>query len=251
MLHESYKMIRYFYLSLFVFFFHINVTSQTVEPATTVGRNELQIEFESQFSRAEEKTGISHSWILPGFLARYGLSEAIELQIGVSGLYATIRSFEAAASGDYIFQKPEAGIAIQLWKEGNFVNEANVMMRIAFPNELPVTADGYEGALSLNLANRFSDELTFTYNFGLTIMEATKFDSVFFIANLDYAPDSHYHFFLEDIIDFQGANNFSNILLMGGGYNFWKTAILDLSLGKNLTDPSFIIGAIFSYNFDL
>lgn len=243
-------MVKFSFPLLFVFFLNLDLRGQTIEPASTINRNELQTEFESVFLNKLEKVSTTESWLIPGILFRYGLSEALELQVGFSGLYEKLYDLDGSTSSDYTFQKPEIGLAMQLWKEGSLVQEAELMVRIAFPYEQPVVADEFEGIISLNMGNQVAERFYFSCNIGMASHDGEMFKSGIFIANLNYEAGSQTHFFLEDVNDFDWEGNLSNTLIAGGGYNLSDSFILDLSVGKSLSDPSIFAGAILTWGFE-
>jgi hypothetical protein len=227
--------------------FSIPVNSQTVEPSSGVDPRTLQLEFESLYLVEREQSEQVSSWSIPSVLTRYGLSRSVEVQFNVPLLREAVYEQERMVSSRTFFDKVQAGVAVNLWREKGWLPEAALMARALIPvYEFDTSEVG--SVLSLNLSNRLTESLSLNYNLGWIYEEEP---SGYYITNLSWEISDRMHSFVELF----GSTNFpgpmTHCINAGIGFNFADSFCLDLSMASGLNCDMMFFGGIFTYQLNI
>ena len=237
---------RGFVLSvLSVVFVCCNLLGQTVEPSAAVGKDILQLEFETLYSVEKSATLKNTTWNIPNVLVRYGLSDNVELQLHTP--FTKDRCFEnnGLTSTIFSFKEVELGVSLNLWGQRNIRPEAAILVRAISATE----SFGFKeigNMVSLNFSNTIGQKFTLGYNIGTTT-DLDKHTSGFYVLNLDYAPNPKIHFFVENTVNFNWDSMRSNCIGLGAGFKMGGNLFVDFSAAKSLLHDMFYTGAIVTW----
>jgi hypothetical protein len=226
----------------------ISLYTQTVEPSKALEKSKLQLEFESLYLIEKDGAQKVNSWSIPSVLMRYGLNNAIELQLNVPYLKEKKYEDENELSSRTFFDNVQAGISVNLWSEKGLLPEAAVMARALIPiYDYQIGKIGT--LLALNLSNTISEQLSLNYNLGWIADE--EGDSGYYIANLSWEMSPTVHAFVEF---FGGICNHTGIdhnINSGIGFNLGRSFCLDFSVAKGLNQQMMFFGGILTYQLDI
>jgi len=225
-------------------FFSISGYTQTVEPSAAVERSMLQLEFESLYVIEKEGTEKTNSWSIPSILMRYGLSNAVELQLNVPYLKESTFQDENMVSSRTFLDNVQAGLSVNLWEEQGVLPRAAIMARALVP--VYDYKNGQIGTLvALNLSNTLSRQFSLNYNIGW--VADREGNSGYYIANLSYEISPSIHTFLEFFGSTYNKIDLNHNVNSGIGFNLGNSFCLDLSIASGLNQQMIFFGGILTY----
>ena len=230
---------------IILLFYNLIAIAQTVEPAETIEKTNLEIEFEAVYSSEKENTNKNTSWDIPNISIGYGLTDNLELQLQTH--FTKERCFEnnELTSNVFKFEEVEIGFLVNLWKQKGIIPEAAIMARIISPTKtFNFTKLGY--ITSLNFSNLLSEKISLNYNIG-NITNIDKNTTSFYVVNATYEPNSILHFYIETLSDFSYKKGESNCIGTGFGINLNKHFSIDLSARKNLKHRIYMAGVVLTW----
>ena len=238
------------FISAFLFFITLTISSQTVEPSSAVNKYNLQIELESLYTIQKESSETMKSWSIPSVLFRYGLFNGVELQLNTPIIKEKLYENDHLIHSLHKFDDMQLGFSIDLWKQQNILPEVSLMLRAILPISLNLKKEYVGKVVSLNLSNSLNEELSFNYNIGY-VNETNNNSTCFYIANFNYDLNSKLHVFIEEFADFSNTQKAFHNINTGLGYVFNDRFSLDLSIAKGINHNMFYVGGVFAYNFNL
>jgi hypothetical protein len=233
---------------LFTIFLILRINAQTIEPSLGIEKNTFQIELESIYGIQEEGSEKSTSWSIPSLLVRYGISNAIELQLNTPVIKEQLYYDEHLIHSLYKFDDIQVGLSINLWKQNKLFPETSLMYRAIVPVTIQLNLKNLGHVFSLNMSNSFDSKLTFSNNIGIAT-ETNNQTTGFYITNLNYELNSKIHFFIENFGDFTSSEFISTNINFGVGYNFNSKVSVDFSMAKGIHHDLFYMGGILTYVF--
>lgn len=238
-----------FSLILLVTTFSLTVVSQTVEPSASIDKNTLQIELESIYAIQKEGNDKLKSWSIPSLLLRYGMSNAIELQLNVPIIKENLYEDDHLVHSLHKFDDMQLGFSLNLWKEQKLLPEAALMVRAIIPIHKNLKFDALGKVLSLNLSNTLSNSFSLNYNIGY-VEETNNKTSGFYIANLNYQLNSKINVFMETFGDFSSHYKATHNINIGGDYSIHENVCLGFSIANGIKHELFYIGGILTWTIN-
>lgn len=231
-------------LSLLVCLFSCYNFAQTVEPSMGVEKNLLQLEFESLYVIDQNGVEKVNSWSIPSVLMRYGLNNAIELQVNVPYLKEYVYQDESMVSSRTFLDNVQAGVSVNLWEENGLLPQAAFMARALIP--IYDTNNGQIGTLlALNLTNTLTEQLSLNYNLGW--VADIEGNSAYYVANLSWNISTVVHSFVEFFGSSYNKIQMNHNINTGIGFNFGKSFCLDLSIAQGLNQEMMFFGGVLTY----
>ncbi len=232
------------FIILTVLLIHLKLVCQTVEPSRNVEKNNLQLEFETNYSVENETVNKTTSWNIPNILIRYGISDNIELQL--HSPFTKVRCFENSQliSNIFEFNEIEFGVSVNLWKQNKLIPETAIMARMVSPTK-EFKRNTIGNIVSLNFSNVISNNMSFNYNIG-TATDIDKNTYGFYVMNISYELNPKAHFFIENTGIFN-KNTESNCLGTGFGFNLNSSLAIDFSMAHSLNNKMYYTGAIVTW----
>ncbi|RXP59399.1 hypothetical protein EC396_04950 [Lutibacter sp. HS1-25] len=209
----------------------------------------LQIEMEGQYAIQKEGKTKQVAWSIPSLLFRYGLSNAVELQLNAPLIREHLYENDHLIHSLNKFDHVQLGLSVNLWKQKNILPAAAIMGRIILPFENNLKINTLGKIVSLNFSNTINEHFSLNYNIGYAYeTDATK--SGYYIANLSYNLNSKIHFFLENFADFNKEMIVSQNLNLGGGYNIKNNLSIDYSIAKGLNHNLFYTSLLVTWQIN-
>lgn len=229
---------------LTVLLLHLELVCQTVEPSRNVQRNNLQLEFEINYSVENEFANKTTSWNIPNILIRYAISDNVELQL--HSPFTKVRCFENSQliSNIFEFKEIELGVSVNLWKQNKLVPETAIMARMVSPTK-EIKSSAIGNIISINFSNVISNKMSLNYNIGTTT-DIDKNAYCFYIMNISYEHNPKVHFFIENTGIFN-ENLESNCMGAGFGFNLNSSFAIDFSIANSLNNKMYYAGAILAW----
>ena len=219
------------------------------ESASVVSRGYFQLELGWTHTRTETALGDVEIDSLPQTLARIGLTQALELRVGLDGFrWMDAPSSLPAGSDSSGLGDSSVGFKLRLAEERGRRPAAAVLATVSLPTGGDVfTSDRADPSFRISLSNTLTDRLSLGYNAGpawRTERDATgDLDtlSVFeWTAALGIASTERLGFFIELFGEIALSSDGSSAELIDGGatYLLRDNLQLDASAGVSLSDSS-------------
>jgi hypothetical protein len=241
-------MIKIRFISL-ILILSFKLNAQTVEPAQGVGKNYLQIELETTYTKQSENNETLRSFSIPSALFRYGLSKKIELQLNTPIIKEELYEDDHLIHSLNKFDNIQFGLSYNLINEKKVIPQTALMLRTIIPTYNTCWPNlGY--VLALNFSNTLSNKLSLNYNLGLA-KECERNATGYYVVNLNYNVNSDFHCFVENFGDFTTSNFISHNINVGFGFNLKENMVIDFSYKKGINHDLNSVGFIFTYNFYL
>lgn len=224
-----------------------NIYAQIAEPSAGVDKYTLQIELEAQYANQNEGNESLTSWSIPSALIRYGLFKGVELQLNVPLVKENLYEKDHLVHSLNKFDHLQFGLSLDLWKQNKVLPEAALMARAIIPFESDNNSYYKEigTILSLNMSNKLSNKFNLSYNLGY-VHETFGVNAGYYVVNLGYELNPKFHFFIENVADFDNSIISQNINT-GFGYNFNENMSLDYSIANGINHNLFYTGLIFTW----
>lgn len=219
---------------------------QVVEPSTSVEKQTLQIELESQYAIQKENITTIKAWSIPSALFRYGLFDGFELDLNAPLIKEELYENDHLIHSLNKFDDLQFGFSINLWQQKKILPETAFMARAIVPFQSELDFNQLGSVLALNMSNSISNQLSLNYNIGY-VHETDDTNAGYYILNLTYDLNSRVHFFIENLADFNCELLFSQNINTGAGYNFKDNITLDFSIANGLNHNLFYTGIIFTW----
>lgn len=229
-------------------FLTISGFTQTVEPAAAIERSMLQLEFESLYVIEKEGAEKINSWSIPSILVRYGLSDAVELQLNVPYLKESTFEDENMVSSRTFLDNVQAGLSVNLWEEQGVLPQAAIMARALVPVYYNKTIE-IGTLVALNLSNTLSKQLSLNYNIGW--VADREGSSGYYIANLSWEISPSIHSFVEFFGSTYNKIDMNHNVNSGIGFNLGNSFCLDLSVASGLNQQMIFFGGILTYQLSI
>ena len=220
--------------------------SQTLESSACIEKNTVQIELESQYRVEKEGRLREGAWVDPGALIRLGVTDNMELQLGVPVVQEWGVGENETVSSLHRFGASQLGVTLNLWNEGRVIPEGAVMARAVIPMNGGLDFNALGTLVSLNLSRALAAGFNLGFNVG-AVTSAEEGSAGFYIANLDYAPNGKIHCFLEYSNALQKACAPLNTLCAGFGLGLTDSIAVDFSIARGLDHAMFYTGGILTW----
>jgi len=221
---------------------------QTIEPSTGVGRSRLQLELESLYVMEKEDGNKINSWSIPSFLIRYGISDAVELQINVPYVMESKYKDDSMVSSRTFLDNVQAGVSVNLWHQKGILPQAAIMARALIPIYDYNNSD-IGSLVALNLSNSLTDQLSLNYNLGWIADQSGN--SAYYIANLSWNMSTVVHSFVEFFGSTYNNINMNHNINSGIGFNLGNSFCLDLSIASGLNQEMVFFGGVLTYQIEI
>lgn len=236
------------YSALFLLLFSLSHYGQTIEPSVGVNKSMLQLEFESLYVMEKEDGEKINSWSIPNVLIRYGISDAVELQINVPYVMESKYKDESMVSSRTFLDNVQAGVSVNLWNQNGILPQAALMLRALIPvydyknNDIGTLA-------ALNLSNSLTDQLSLNYNIGWIADQ--EGNSGYYIANLSWNMSTVVHSFVEFFGSTYNDIDMTHNINCGIGFNLGNSFCLDLSVASGLNQQMVFFGGVLTYQISI
>ena len=222
--------------------------AQTVEPSSGIGNRTIQLELESNHMTEREGSEMMKSWSIPSVLVRYGVSDRIEFQLNVPFMREQNYMEDYMVSSRILFDKVQAGISVNLWKEKGIIPESALMARALIPVYDYQTSE-IGKLVSLNFSNTITEQLILGYNIGFIATEF--FETTYAILNLYWELSPVVHCFVEYIGTAEIYDMTTQCMNTGIGFNIGQNLSIDLSFAKGLNHKMTSFGGILTYQLHI
>lgn len=236
-------------VSLFICVFcSISCYTQTVEPSASVEKNMLQFEFESLYVMEKEGGEKINSWSIPSVLIRYGLSDAVDLQVNIPYLRESTFENDNNVNSRTFLGNVQAGLSVNLWEEKGLLPQAAIMARALIPVYDYKTSE-IGTLMALNLSNTLSKKLSLNYNVGW--VADVEGNSGYYIANLSWEISPVIHSFVEFFGNTYNKIDMTHNINSGIGFNMGNSFCLDLSVASGLNQDMVFFGGVLTYQLSI
>ncbi len=231
---------------IIIYFVSFALFSQTIEPSSGIKKRYFQIEFETIYSIQKKASKTIKSWSIPSVLCRYGLSKNIELQVNLPIVRENLYENDYLIHSLYKFDNIQIGLSMNIWKKKKIITEGALLLRAILPIHKNLKFSKIGHIVSLNMSKILTDKFTVSINFGI-VTEITKTTTGFYIANVDFKPNTKIHFFIENFGDFNSVAIISHNVNSGFGFIINKSLAIDFSVANGINHHLFYIGGVITW----
>jgi len=226
------------------------LNSQTIEPSIGVSKNTLQLELESLYTTQKLETQKINTYTTPNLLFRYGLSNAIELQLNIPFVKEELCKNKEVISSSHYIDDVQLGFSVNLWNEKKFISEASIMVRGIIPANNGLKFNGFGNVTSLNLSKKLPYNFLVSFNIGY-ITDFKNDHSGLYISNLNYDVNPKINLFIETQSAFDYKGGSSHNIATGIGYGIRNNLKIDLSIAKGINHSLFYTGGVLTWSINL
>ncbi len=190
------------------------------------------LQFEAGFNY-QKNDDISHEFLVPTLLSKYGLSNRIELRLITTILRQSVDIPSLGKINNTELEQVEIGAKVALFEEKNFLPKTSLLFHVGIPGLASYKTDKFLFNSRLTMQHTLSKNISLGYNFGVEF-DGTSDDPVFIYT---LAPGINlgekWYAYIEAFGDFQ--KNGAHSLDGGLAYYISDNFKLDISSGFGIS----------------